>query len=252
MKASVLLLTICLALLCASCEKSHDPDAGLPEITFVSFEGIPANHVELDQLHKTITIKVSDLLPEQGLVPKLKTSPGAVITQGLTPGGKLDLKPFCTCFGYNTNPHPGAVESQLVLIYENKVTGDELTTTYRVILSSPKGRLKPIENIPITYAKIPGGEYNFIQIDLPVRNLYQNLYVTGIRLTNAETGVEHGYIIVGPNCANSCEAQSANRMTLVYNTDLRNKLTSGTYEIAIRTTGNTDFVVFPQPFVFSR
>lgn len=257
MKASATILALSLAILLTSCQRQKDPDAGLPQITSISFAGIPAKNVELDQLHQTITIKVSDLLPEQGLVPSIKTSRGATITQGLTPEGKLDLTPFCTCFGYGNNPHPETVESQLVLGYENKVTGDELTSNYRVILSSPKGRIEPIENLPITYSEkifstLPGFDSLYLNIHLPVRNLYQNAYVSAIFFKNINTGSKAGYNMTGPDCINFCEDPRANYMTVVYRTDYGEKLTPGTYEVSIRTSWDHEIIVFPRPFVFNR
>ncbi len=253
MKATATILAVSLVLLCISCKKLHGPDAGSPEITFVSFEGIPANHIELDQLHKTITIKVSDLLPEQGLVPTIKTSPGAVITQGLTPEGKLDLTPFCSCY----SNHQAKPESLMKVQNENKITGDQLTSTYRVIFSPPKGRIEPIENLPITYSEkifpeLLGSDSLYINIHLPVKNLYQNPYVSAIFFRNMKSGSKAGYNLNGPDCINACEDSRANYMTVGYRTDYGEKLTPGTYEVSIRTSWEEDMIIFPQPFVFNR
>lgn len=247
MKNFALILCLLVALGITSCNKAVDVDSGLPRITSISFIGIPAKDIEIDQINRTVTIRISDLLPSQGLVPTIETSSGAKVTQGLTAGGKLDLTPFCSCYsGPQSKP-----TSQLVLSQKNNGTGNELTSTYQVILSSPAQNLEPIPDVPITYSKIPDSDAIFINIHLPVRNLYRNPYVNAIFFKNSKTGVKSGYYLEGPNCINACLDTVANRMTIVYRTDVGTKLTTGTYEVSIRTADREDFIIFPQLFTYS-
>ena len=254
MKPTLILLALSLALLCVSCKKAHDPDAGLPHITFVSFEGIPTSHVELDQLHQTITVKVASTLPEQGLVPTFKTSPGVEIIEGLTPEGKLDLTPFCSCYNWERNRNKPTRESELTVAYKNKMTNDQLTTTYRVILSGPENLIEPIAELPITYTVTFSMDIPFLRIQLPVKNLYRTPYVNAFFLKNLATGKKSGYYLEGPNCINSCDGPLTNRMTVVFRPGYGGGLTPGTYEVSIRTADSPeldDFIVFPQPLIYT-
>lgn len=234
----------------ASCQQK-DLDAGKPTIKAISFAGIPAQNVQIDQRTRTIIVKVPSVLPDAGLVPRLELSKNASVKEGLTPSGKIILTPYCRCIP------SGAPKQEAKLLISQNTTGPDYppTTTYRVVLSPPAGCLEPIADKPITFSNPPDiDDPNFIRIHLPVKNLYQNPYIRAYFFKNLDTGIEQSlYTSVAGFCLNTCEDESANRLTFPYNNNPAYKryLPPGKYQVSILANCDKNRITFPQPFILT-
>lgn len=243
MKATATFLALSLALLLVSCEKPEDPDAGKPFIKSISFKNLPAKDFKFDQGRRTITIQLPSVIPAEGYVPVLELSDNTEVIGGLTNTGALDITPACGCQGYD-KPKP---EGKLALANDEYIRTYRTQRSYRVIFVSPTGPLEAIADLPITYNRSPVSQA-FIEINLPMKNLYQNPQLYAIGLKNLDTGKGYGYYIPGGLCVNICKPTLLNRMVVWY--DNSGGLPSGTYEVSIRASGVD--ITFPQPFVYTK
>lgn len=247
MKSTATFLFVGMIVFIFSCKKSQDPDAEKPFINSISFENLPAKDVQFDPQKRTITIQLPAEVPEEGLIPVVELSKNTEIIGGLASNGALDLSAFCDCPGYE-KPKP---EGKLVLANDARTRTYRTQRSYRVIALPAKGNLEPIGELPITYAR-SGSSEAFIEIALPLKNLYQNPQLYGISLKNLTTGRDYGYTLPGDICVNYGKADSPNRMIVSYDKRASvgvDGLPAGTYEVTISLSQNSAPLTFPQPLV---
>ena len=232
--------------------KKSEIDESKPLIKSISFAGIPAKDVILDQKLHQITIRVPALLPAEGLVPTLELTSNAEVSKGLTPQGKLDLTRFCEC------GHAAGLdeESQLVISTNAAHANDfSIPTIYNVALITPPGCPEPNSDLPVSFTrhKTPyNGGQDFIYLHLPIRNLYQSTHIDGVFLKNMATGQTYSNLFYEVPCINMCDNDSINRLTVPFDTKLID-LPTGTYEVSIRASCEKGKVpvVFPTRITFN-
>lgn len=252
MKATTPLLILSFIVLFIACQE-NGIDEGKPLIKSISFAGIPATDVVLDQKLHQITIKAPALLPAEGLIPTLDLTPNSIVTKGLTPDGKLDLTRFCEC------GHAAGLdeESQLVIIQDPAITNNaSRATLYSVALVPPPGCPEPNGDLPVTFTrqKLPNGDVTgFIQLHLPIRNLYQSIHVVEVFMKNVATGQKYITTFGDTPCINICDNDSINRLAVPFNTT-RVQLPTGVYEVSIGAFCEKEkiTIVFPTRITFNK
>ncbi|MPR36023.1 hypothetical protein [Salmonirosea aquatica] len=241
-----------LGLVLSACER-NEIDESKPLIKSISFTGIPASDVTIDQRLHQITVRVPALLPSEGLIPLLDLTHNSIVSEGLTPDGKLDLTRFCEC------GHAAGLdeESQLVITHDPVTTNNSSPATiYNVALAPPPGCPEPNGELPVTFTRHKSSDVNgpdFIQIHLPIRNLYQSTHVDGVFLKNVATGQTYTNLFYETPCINICSNDSINRLTVPFDTKLV-QLPTGVYEVSVRASCEKEKVpiVFPTRITFTK
>ncbi|REA62346.1 hypothetical protein DSL64_08765 [Dyadobacter luteus] len=218
---SLLVLFVSLILSCANPNESSDK----PFISKVSFAGISEQNVSFNAAKAQIIVKIPPVLKD-GLRPVFELSEGAEIVDGLTEENTIDLTSLCGC---TYNP------AKITLRLDNK----KALAIYEIIVI-PEGPLKAQDtDEPIAFTR--KGEW--VELSLPVENLYTNPKVTMLSFRNVATGQEE-HVSADAACLNRCSGTEHDRVIFTLTNPIQTVLKPGnTYKVSFNN------IEFPQPLV---
>jgi len=90
-------LCFCLLSFALACRKNGEPEIAGPHLRAISFDGIPAENVSIDQAKNEITVLVPPTLTAIDLKPRLTLSDDAKVLSGLTEGESFPASRLCAC-----------------------------------------------------------------------------------------------------------------------------------------------------------
>jgi hypothetical protein len=196
-----------------------------PFIKAISFVGIHDGNVDFNAEKSRITIKLPAVL-EGGLQPIMALSEGAEVVEGVTDENTIDLTSLCAC---SNDAKP------ITLRLANEVA----SSVYEIVVI-PDGPLKAQNNNEsFTFTR----KGDWVELSLPVENLYTRPKVTALSFTNLATGQEE-LVNADAACLNRCYSTEPNRIIFSLTNPIQNHLKPGnTYRIAFNN------IKFPQHLV---
>lgn len=217
--ASLLVLFASLILSCTDSNESSDK----PSIKKVSFVGISEQNVSFNAVKSQITVKITPVLKD-GLKPVFELSEGAEIVQGLTEENTIDLTSLCECAN---DP------AKITLRLDNKTA----LAVYEIVVI-PEGPLRA-QDTDESIALTRKGEW--VELSVPVENLYTSPKVTTLSFKNMATGHEER-VNADAACLNRCNNTEHNRMIFTLSNPIQSLLKPGnTYKVSVNN------IEFPQP-----
>ncbi|HEV7382767.1 MAG TPA: hypothetical protein VGN64_23390 [Dyadobacter sp.] len=205
--------------------KNPDETPDKPFIKSVSFVGISAENVSLDAANSRITVNLPAVL-KGGLRPVVELSEGASIVDGIMPEKTMDLTSLCGC---SSDP------KQITLRLENQ--GVSAIYKVMVVPGGPLGAQQA--DVPIHFTR--NGDW--VELSLPVENLYTSPKVTILSFTNLKTG-RHEFVSADGACLNRCSGTEPDRILFALTNPIQSILKPGnSYKVAFN---NIDF---PQPLI---